>query len=236
MKALAHPLLPFLILISVGLFLFHFGLWIPNEPSVAEYPVRGIDVSHHNDEIDWQEVAADGVDFAFIKATEGADWQDKRFAQNWADAQAAGVITGAYHFFSTQSSGKDQAANYIAMVPKAPGLLPPVIDAEFARANARMTDAEFHQQLAILSQELEQHYGVPPLIYTTREFHDDYFAGQKLPRLWTRAVIGYPYPLAKDWLFWQYSSRGRLDGIQGRVDFNVFQGSRDELEALLTGP
>ena len=225
---------PFLLLPPVALGLFYFGLWIPNEPSVAEYPVRGIDVSHHNGEIDWPEVASDGVAFAFIKTTEGADWQDKRFAQNWADAQAAGIITGAYHFFSTQSSGLDQAANFIATVPRGSGNLPPVIGAEFARDHSQMSDVEFHQNLEILSRELQAHYGVEPIIYTTKEFHDDYFAGRQLDRLWTRAVLGYPYPLARGWLFWQYSSRGRLDGIQGRVDLNVFQGSKADFSALLS--
>src|SRR5690349_2704594 len=70
------------------------------EPDRTLYPVRGIDVSHHQNEIDWRKVAHDDVSFAFIKATEGGDHRDTRFATNWKEAQAAGLKVGAYHFFT----------------------------------------------------------------------------------------------------------------------------------------
>ncbi len=60
-----------------------FGLWIPNEPSLAKYPIRGIDVSHHQRDIDWKVAKASGIHFTYIKATEGVDFKDPKFSENW---------------------------------------------------------------------------------------------------------------------------------------------------------
>ena len=67
-------------------------------PYPHDFPIHGIDVSNHQGDIDWQAVRASNVKFAYIKATEGGDHVDQRFAQNWAGAKAAGVKHGAYHF------------------------------------------------------------------------------------------------------------------------------------------
>ena len=87
-----------------GLFYFHTF-----SPDRGKYPVRGIDVSHHQGPIDWQRVAADDVAFAVIKATEGGDHVDDAFATNLREARAAGLAVGAYHFFTFCRPGGDQA-------------------------------------------------------------------------------------------------------------------------------
>jgi lysozyme len=69
--------------VIVGL-LCWLGLWIPNYPSEVTYPVRGIDVSHHQGDVNWGEVVASKIRFAYIKATEGADLKDSNFVQSWA--------------------------------------------------------------------------------------------------------------------------------------------------------
>ena len=101
------------------------------EPDRTSYPVRGIDVSHHQKEIDWRKVARDDVAFAFIKATEGGDHRDTRFARNWREAQAAGVKVGAYHFFTFCRSGLDQARNFLGALGPETGTLPAALDLEF---------------------------------------------------------------------------------------------------------
>ncbi|TGU69877.1 lysozyme, partial [Mesorhizobium sp. M1C.F.Ca.ET.144.01.1.1] len=100
-------------------------------PDRAEFPIRGIDVSHHQGQIDWQRVAADDVAFAIIKATEGGTHVDTEFATNLREARAAGLAVGAYHFFTFCRPGADQAKNFIAAVPRGEALLPPVVDIEF---------------------------------------------------------------------------------------------------------
>lgn len=108
--------------------LFFAYPWL--EPARLLHDVHGIDVSHHQGEIDWAAVAGDGVGFAFIKATEGGDFVDPRFAKNWTASAKAGVPRGAYHFFTQCRPGAVQAENFIRVVPKDPRALPPVVDAE----------------------------------------------------------------------------------------------------------
>src|SRR5947209_1846849 len=124
--------------VTVGLVLFALcwlGAWIPNEPPPAEYPVRGIDVSHHQREIRWELVKASGIHFAYIKATEGADFKDASFAENWSGSAAAAIAHGAYHFFILGTPGELQASNFIATVPTEPNALPPAIDLEISGFN-----------------------------------------------------------------------------------------------------
>src|SRR5690349_1794050 len=81
-------------------------------PSERRYPYQGIDVSHHQGHIKWAKLPSQGVDFAYIKATEGSDHVDHRFSRNWHAADRAGIHRGAYHFFGLCSSGEAQAANF----------------------------------------------------------------------------------------------------------------------------
>ena len=94
--------------------LYRSGLLRFNYPNSTRFPVRGIDVSHHQGDIDWHIVKAAGVDFAFIKASEGGDYRDREFARNWEEAGRAGIARGAYHFFTFCTAGLDQAHNFSA--------------------------------------------------------------------------------------------------------------------------
>ena len=196
--------------------------WHPPE---AEHPLQGIDVSHHQGAIDWAVLPAQGVDFAWIKATEGGDWVDPRFAENWQAAGAAGVRRGAYHFFTLCRSGADQAANFIATVPADPQALPPAVDLEFLGNCAErpaMADVigELEQFLAVV----EQHSGQPALLYLTEEFDAQYRVSEQVDRpLWLRSLVREPDFGARDWTIWQVSNFRQLQGISGRVDWNVMQ-------------
>src|SRR5271168_387517 len=100
-------------------------------PHPSDYPIHGIDVSKYQGDIDWNAVRASGVKFAWIKATEGGDRVDEKFAQNWAMAKAAGVPRGAYHFAYWCRPADEQAAWFITNVPNDPSALPPVLDVEW---------------------------------------------------------------------------------------------------------
>ena len=185
--------------------------------------VQGIDVSHHQGEVDWPVVAADGVHFAWIKATEGGDWVDPRFAENWEAAGRAGVPRGAYHFFTFCKPGAVQADNFLRTVPSAEAELPPVVDLEYGGNCARRPDT------ATLGVELEQFMdtvqaatGQRPMVYVTGELIRDHIALLVGERLWVRAIhhpLGMEAPLPA--AVWQYSNIGRVDGIEGRVDRNA---------------
>jgi lysozyme len=204
------------------------------EPAAFYYEVRGVDVSHHQGAIDWENLKAGGADFAYIKASEGETFNDPRFSRNWFGAEQAGVLRGAYHFFTQCRTGKAQAANFIRVVPKDPDALPPVIDAEhMGPCKDRNPVTNVASEIQILLDTLEKHYGKRPIIYSTREFHDAYLIG-KFPkaRFWVRSLILFPRFRKDSWVFWQYHNRGRRDGVIGPVDLNAFRGTLAELKAL----
>jgi len=149
------------------------------------HSVIGIDVSNHQGEIDWPRVADAGVAFAYIKATEGGDFRDKRFAVNWQGAKSAGIARGAYHFFTACRSGAEQAQNFIATVPHEQGALPPVIDAEHmgpCREGTQLKDLA--AEIEIFMDAVERYYGRRPLVYTTAEFEDQVLKGRLEHEAW----------------------------------------------------
>ncbi|NGN92970.1 lysozyme [Nocardioides sp. KC13] len=209
--------------------LVYTGVVMPTRMFAAKYDVRGIDVSHHNGTIDWPRVAEQDIDFAWIKATEGSSHVDSRFAANWAQAQRAGIPTGAYHFMSFESPGSDQAHNMIATVPRVAGTLAPVVDLE--PYGSFMGDlppaAEVRAILDPLLSTLEAHYGIAPVIYTTPSAYRAYLVDLYPDNpIWFRSVAWPPrIPDGRDWTVWQYSNRDRLDGVgsekEAYVDMNV---------------
>jgi lysozyme len=209
------------------------GWWIPNDPGPA-YPVRGIDVSHHQGPIDWKKVAASGVRFAFIKATEGADYQDERFHENVDGARAAGIPCGAYHFFTLGSDGDRQAENFLSVVAKNPTQLPPVIDMEVKPGGLFFLDENLQRGLEAFRRRLARESNVEPIVYCSGDYRRSHLKGVNIPALWLRAIFWTPDSCGiTDWRFWQYSEKGRVDGIHGFVDMDVFNGSRESFQAWL---
>ena len=210
------------------------GVILLNNPSPRRYPVRGVDVSSYQGNIDWPVLAAQNIQFAFIKATEGATYVDEYFSYNLAQAQAAGLRVGAYHFFSCASGGQEQADNFISEVRAHPGMLPPVVDFEVTEAMSEQADL-VRLQLDTLIQALEQHYGVKPILYATESAYRTYLAGLYDPYdIWIRNVKTKPrLSDGRSWTFWQYTNRERLDGYRGKerfIDMNVFYGTADAFQ------
>lgn len=106
---------------------------VPNwRPLLRDGERYGVDVSAHQGEINWHRVASDGIEFAYIKASEGGDFTDSRFAENWTAAGEAGLDRGAYHFFTLCRPGDEQARHFIAVAPPDPPALAPAVDLELA--------------------------------------------------------------------------------------------------------
>jgi lysozyme len=218
-------------LFIVGFALCFFGIWIPNAPSQTQYPIRGIDVSHHQGAIDWSAVKASGIQFAYIKATEGANFTDATFTDHWKNTNATGIVRGAYHFFTFDTSGELQAAHFIATVPAEVDALPPAIDLEFSgyNKNRRPPPDEFQRELAVFWDALVAHYRKLPVVYTTNDFKDKYLRFMPVDRLWIREAVFRP---DSGWTFWQFSARGRIRGVAGFVDLNVFDSSAADFAKL----
>lgn len=195
--------------------------------------MRGIDVSRFQTSVDWQTARASGVNFAFIKATEGGDGLDPMFATHWQAAGRAGVLRGAYLFYYHCRSPEDQARWFFRHVPRTPGALPPVLDMEWTptsptckiRREASVIRADARRLIALLTD----HYGTRPILYTTVDFYEDNALGQLGGvDFWLRSVAAHPSDRyhGQSWTFWQYSATGLVPGIKGRVDLNAFAGSR----------
>jgi lysozyme len=210
------------------------ALYANLELAPLRYGVIGVDVSHHQGSIDWKALADDGIAFAYIKATEGESFRDANFAANWADAAHAGLLRGAYHFFTLCRTGADQARNFIGQVPRDPTALPPAVDAESMDPCTNGTPVpNVVQELETFLVQLNAHYGRRPLIYTTAEFHDEHLKGQFLnEQFWIRSLVIPPLFRYRQWVLWQYQDRGRRRGVQGPVDLTAFRGSKSDFEAF----
>ena len=213
----------------------YFGYYHVNGFRSAKYPIHGVDVSHYQGEIDWDMLAAQDIQFAYIKATEGSSHVDDRFAENYREAKQTGLRVGAYHFFSFDSPGATQAEHFIETVEAFDGMLPPVVDVEFyGNKEADPPDPEeVRTQLQTYLDAVEEAYGLRPVIYATYESWELYIENQfdDYP-LWIRDIWKRP-ETSIDWTFWQYTNRGRLKGLSGvepYVDLNVFKGTVDEWE------
>lgn len=198
----------------------------------GRYPVHGIDISKYQGEIDWDKVRANGIAFAFIKATEGGDRTDARFGQYWRRAAAAGIVNAPYHFYYFCTPAARQAAWYIANVPRASVKMPPVLDMEWNPASPscklRPDPETVRSEMKIWLDAVEKHYGKRPIIYTTVDFHRQNLNGHfRDYQFWLRSVAAHPqeiYP-SHPWTFWQYTGTGIVPGIDGDADINVFAGS-----------
>lgn len=233
-----------IIILAILLVLFSSGVLKLNNPSKSKYPVRGVDVSSYQGDISWDVLANQGINFAFIKATEGSTYKDAKFDENWKNAQQTDLYIGAYHFFSYDSSGKTQAENFISTVTPVDNMLPPVVDIEYYGEynNSPKKAEEVQSELNELLNLLEEHYGAKPIIYATMKSYNMYISGNynDYP-IWIRNVFASPkLSDGTDWVFWQYTDKGRLNGYNGDekfIDLNVFNGSTDELKHLcLQGP
>lgn len=227
----------FVVFVSI---LFINGRIKINPVFAAEYEMHGVDVSHYQGTIDWDRLAEQDLDFAFIKATEGSSHLDECFYDNWKAAENTNLYVGAYHFFSFDSDGEKQAELFINTVGSLEGKLAPVIDVEFYddKAGVPPKKEEVAAQLGEMLSVLEEHYQIKPIIYTTYTIYSKYIKGEfeEYP-LWIRNVYYPPIGTLGDaWSFWQYTDTAVLEGYVGDekyIDRNVFKGTEEELEMLL---
>lgn len=217
--------------VSFVLFLLWEGILFFHAPLEKNYPVKGIDVSHYQGEIDWKNIKKDmDITFAFIKATEGSNHLDENFKQNWKNAQKSGLYIGAYHFFSFESEGKTQAKNFIKNVKAFDNMLPPVVDVEYYSGNGEKLPSvqELREQLDAFLYELEEEYQCKPIIYTTMSVYSKYINEYyNAYPLWIRNTYYRPFLFKnRQWTFWQYSENGEWPYAKDTtVDRNVFAGS-----------
>ena len=190
----------------------------------AQWPLKGIDISYHNGDIDFGRVAADSVDFVYIKASEGAGWKDPKFADNFDRARLAGLPVGVYHFFRFDVSGLRQAYNLLEALDGRQPDLPIAIDLEeWANAPDVSTD-NIVDHLTVMVERLQAE-GLRVMIYTNKNGYSR-FVKRRLDHLDLWICSFTDPPLADEWRLWQHSHQGRVEGISGPVDLNTFNGDR----------
>ena len=210
----------------------------------AEYPegyeIHGIDISHYQGEIDWEQlknamIEGCPVRFVIIKSTEGASRLDDHFRENFNQVRDYGFIRGVYHFWSNKSSAREQAYYFLDKVHLTEGDSPPVLDIEHKPADKSVDD--FQRDVLTWLHIVEDKYHAKPIIYTYYKFKEKYLSAP--------VFDDYPYWIAHyyvdkvqyqgKWKFWQHTDAGKLPGIKGYVDFNIYNGSFYDLRKLCIG-
>ena len=229
-------------------FLFYFFFVSPTgfrwraiygDPDYPEgYRIYGIDVSRYQGTINWNRLRNALIDrlpirFVIIKSTEGDSHIDTKFRDNFSNAKEHGFIRGVYHFWSNKSSARRQAYFFLAMVHLQPGDLPPVLDVEHKPKN--ISTEEFQQNILTWLHIVEDRYHVKPIIYTYYKFKDQYLSDSRFDDYpyWIAHYYVHQMEYQGAWKFWQHTDAGRLPGIKGYVDLDIYNGSFYDLQQLL---
>lgn len=204
-------------------------------PDVAAELHQGIDVSGHSGSVDWQQVLSEGHTYAFVKATEGMDFKDPDFDQNWAGMKSAGLVRGAYHFYVTEDDPAAQASFFLSTVTFEPGDLVPVVDVETLGKGTNTTGLadRLRQFLAAVEAKL----GVKPILYTSPGFwNQNLGSGFGDYPLWV-AEYGVDAPKVPNgwttWHLWQFQEDATVAGVQDGADLSKVNRSGPDLGALV---
>lgn len=236
------------LLILLIAFLFYFFLFFGNKRNVfhsfdqspysAKYEVRGVDVSHHNSFINWNELRKESVTFAYLKSTEGVGHKDRDYRKNYRLAKEAGLKVGTYHFYTFGMDGKKQAQHFIRNSIIKSGDMIPAIDVEHSSINKSCkTDADLQKmlkELRALEKRLHEHYGKRPVIYTNKDCYRQYIENNFPDNpLWICDLHNEPDVASDKWVIWQFSHTGQISGVVNDIDLNYYRNSFGDFRNLL---
>ena len=177
------------------------------------------------------------ISFVYIKSTEGTSVRNKFYVNDYAQARKHGIRTGAYHFFSTKTSGAAQAKHFIRNTLFREGDLPPVLDVEPSKSQIQQMGGPeaLFRHIRVWLKEVEQWTGVKPVLYVNQMFVNNYLADQpelkRDYRVWIARYSEYKPDVRLT--YWQLCPDGRVSGIQGEVDINVFNGYQSQFDEFI---
>lgn len=203
------------------------------------YPIHGIDLSHHNGVISWKKLKKSylfdsvAVKFVYLKATEGRSLIDSYFSKNWEDAKTFGFSRGAYHFYITTRDPIEQAKNFCKNVRLEKGDLPPVCDFE---EQLGVSKSKIQKDVHLFLTYLSEHYDIEPIIYTNPKLYERIFQGNDLfnkYHFWIAKYENQELHLHDKLMFWQHNKSGKIPGSSKSIDYNVFLGSEEDFNRIL---
>ena len=200
--------------------------------SASDFEVWGLDVSRHQDGINWEKVIADERPyFVFVKATEGTLITDPSYESHRRELDSAGILWGAYHFFGHRTSGKEQARNFIKTAKLKKGNIIPVLDIEYHRF---MVDpAKSVREAKAYCREIKRYYGTNPIIYCSTHFYETYLSRDFDPDDYMLWIADYRECPDLHWQIWQHTDSHKVQGSRKKLDRNVFRGTEDEFQKLI---
>lgn len=210
----------------VGLGLVAILLWTflaTWRPATEDFPVQGVDMSEADVVTDWNAIAAAHADFAYLRATYGADGRDARFADYWRGAYSANLRRGAMHQYSLCRLAQDQADNFVTTVPRTSDALPMALVLDFqADCDTRPDRTVVIGEIKRFLKVVETHTGEHALLKISPEFERTYKVSEAIPRtLWLSRTFFRPDYAARGWRMWQASTMRQVEGVEGRVHWDV---------------
>jgi len=203
---------------------FLLTLFFVSKLFAADDSIYGIDISHHQGEISWEQVKqwnGKKLHFVYIKATEGATLIDKNYKKNLQGAKDQNLLVGSYHYFKTGSSPEAQFENFKKMASKDSQNLIPIVDVE---ERGKCNIEAFHARLRCFLKLVEKYYGCKPMIYTANNFYNKHLANKYKEYKVFIGRYSKNMPTMKDkqdWCVWQFSKKGVVHGIPKAVDINM---------------
>ena len=198
-------------------------MWRGWRPSVEDYPRQGVEVSAKSGAINWASVKAEGADFAYIDASFGDEDRNTAFTAQWQESAAAGLTRGALHRFHLCRLARDQATNFIAMVPREADELPPVLGLDLdAGCTARPARSVLLAEIESFIQMVEAHVEKPVMIRVSPKFEAEYSISRAIDRpLWLSSRVFAPSYGERPWVMWQANPARPVDGIEQPVGWSV---------------
>lgn len=219
-----------------------------NSPSTSLHDIRnkkilsnhtdkifGIDISHYQSNVKWNDVRWIYEDypihFVIVRSTMGTNTKDLTYSKNWKSLHNSHFIRGAYHYYRPDESSTEQAQNFINTVKLFPGDLPPILDIEKNPKNQSINQMKvgIRNWLDIV----ERHYGVKPILYAPHKYFDNYLSPEFNDCvIWIANYNTWISTPQSHWTVWQFSEKGKVNGINGHVDLNIFNGNLEDLNKL----
>jgi lysozyme len=210
-------------LVAGGWAWWRFEHW---RPSPDEYPVQGVLIGAEDGRVNFRAFQAIGARFAYLQASEGAEGRDPSFARNWRAVRDSGLSYGAVHRYDPCVPADRQAANFVTIVPRQAGMLPPAIELDKLADDCpnRVSEAAVESELTTFLNQIEGHVGEPALLKVSKDFEERYHIATKLDRnLWLTRDWFQPDYAGRPWTLWTANSSYRNEASDAPVRWVVLQ-------------